>query len=1081
MEKLLTTLVILMFSLISFSQVQVSVMYGDWGEENSWEIVDQLTQNVLIGGVGYASPCQYNDYTYGLPSGEYKFIAYDSYGDGWIGQNCIGSFEITPINGIGTGEIFFNHGRKLEATFTVFSTGTPDIGIAGLINPITSPNLGVETPILKIRNYGSDTLNVVEINYIVNNSTPVNEIYVGNISPGELVEYTFLQPIDMSIPADYNITFSVNVLNDTLQIQNNQLTTTVTNITMIDSFPWVEPFDSFPVPGWYANHISVWVPNIGQSPTNTWLSYANTAAFANMFYWPNGWADFRSPPVLLTEYSKLLFDWSSAYNVLGLDDALEVQISTDLGDTWTTLWYRQGVDLQSEDGATPQLPGYYITEVIDLTQYTGEIVYFNFKAITGHGANIFIDNVSVIHKEPIDIELVDIYIDNDCNFTNTEHINFIIQNDGQEAINNFMVAYSVNGVSYLETVIQTIYASSGSNNTIVYTSNNVFDMSVAGNYTIDANVITIGDNEFNSLVKTFKNIYTINTFPFVEDFETGKTDYFKFTENKHSEVEIYQVDTTSAWYETQANTYYNGNIGHFVLMSAEGQGSDGWGGNTYELAWSSSTRISEIYSCPIDATSLTTLELKIDLKQFLKYQVYYTWFRVLVNDSVIGDLGNNTGYNPTTEYSDDVVQITYNLNEYAGTIFDLKFQAVNKYDNDIYPMGNMTMLDNITLQEVPLITQEIDLKSGWGLMSTYVEAPEPSFDTIFANVITEVILVKADNGTVYWPLYGLNMIGDISIYEGYQIKTYNQTSINIEGYAAIPEENAFIIDAGFSLIPYMRDNPGNIGLIMSSITSDIVLIGDENGLVYWPLYGVNMIGDMLDGEGYKMVAQNSITFTYPSNTDPTIIGTSGNKTMVKELQHYDKVEPTSSNMFLAIESDQICYGDEIGVYTGDKLIGSTVVQKDGVGIVTIWGNDVDINDNKVANEGDIYTIELFRYNESVVNKLSNLVFKTGSEHYKTNSIAVVVDFDPFTKLYQNYPNPVTGNTNIDFLLNVSGDISIELYDNSGKHILTIVNRYYNSGLNTVEFDISDIKSGIYYYIMRTEIGKSHVKKMTILN
>lgn len=74
-------------------------------------------------------------------------------------------------------------------------------------------------------------------------------------------------------------------------------------------------------------------------------------------------------------------------------------------------------------------------------------------------------------------------------------------------------------------------------------------------------------------------------------------------------------------------------------------------------------------------------------------------------------------------------------------------------------------------------------------------------------------------------------------------------------------------------------------------------------------------------------------------------------------------------------------------------------------------------------------------------------------------------------LYQNYPNPFNPATTIKFnippLRGVSGSagrgVSLIIYDITGKVISTLVNQPLNAGKYEVDFDASNLPSGVYFY------------------
>ncbi len=83
------------------------------------------------------------------------------------------------------------------------------------------------------------------------------------------------------------------------------------------------------------------------------------------------------------------------------------------------------------------------------------------------------------------------------------------------------------------------------------------------------------------------------------------------------------------------------------------------------------------------------------------------------------------------------------------------------------------------------------------------------------------------------------------------------------------------------------------------------------------------------------------------------------------------------------------------------------------------------------------------------------------------------------ELFQNYPNPFNPTTTIRYEVPESGHVTITVYNMLGRKITTLVNGNQSAGLNKVEFNASDLVSGIYYYKMKTE-KTIIVKKMILL-
>lgn len=84
-------------------------------------------------------------------------------------------------------------------------------------------------------------------------------------------------------------------------------------------------------------------------------------------------------------------------------------------------------------------------------------------------------------------------------------------------------------------------------------------------------------------------------------------------------------------------------------------------------------------------------------------------------------------------------------------------------------------------------------------------------------------------------------------------------------------------------------------------------------------------------------------------------------------------------------------------------------------------------------------------------------------------------------LKQNYPNPYNPVTNISFVLpeNFSGNVTLKVYDLSGRLVKSVLNDNMNGGNYSVTFDGSQLSSGVYFYTLNAG-NFSDVKRMILL-
>jgi hypothetical protein len=83
------------------------------------------------------------------------------------------------------------------------------------------------------------------------------------------------------------------------------------------------------------------------------------------------------------------------------------------------------------------------------------------------------------------------------------------------------------------------------------------------------------------------------------------------------------------------------------------------------------------------------------------------------------------------------------------------------------------------------------------------------------------------------------------------------------------------------------------------------------------------------------------------------------------------------------------------------------------------------------------------------------------------------------ELYQNYPNPFNPITTINYSLYRSGFVTIKIFDVIGREIKTLVSEEKSHGNYSLQFDGSNLTSGIYFYQIRTN-GFIQTNKMILL-
>ncbi len=82
------------------------------------------------------------------------------------------------------------------------------------------------------------------------------------------------------------------------------------------------------------------------------------------------------------------------------------------------------------------------------------------------------------------------------------------------------------------------------------------------------------------------------------------------------------------------------------------------------------------------------------------------------------------------------------------------------------------------------------------------------------------------------------------------------------------------------------------------------------------------------------------------------------------------------------------------------------------------------------------------------------------------------------KLFQNYPNPFNPKTTIEFNLPVDGYVNLTIMNVLGQKIATLIDDELKAGIHAIDFDASNLTSGVYFYKLIAGNFKD-IKKMII--
>jgi hypothetical protein len=272
--------------------------------------------------------------------------------------------------------------------------------------------------------------------------------------------------------------------------------------------------------------------------------------------------------------------------------------------------------------------------------------------------------------------------------------------------------------------------------------------------------------------------------------------------------------------------------------------------------------------------------------------------------------------------------------------------------------------------------------------------------------------------------------------------------------------------------------------MLSAFTSDIYVVKTASGMVYWPAFGYNSIGNMNPGEGYKIRMINGQDLLYPANT----AAVAKSQVVVQTPVYFSEINRTGNNMTLGIPAEswneQPAIGDEIGVYGSNGLLTGAAVYQGGDLVVTLWGDDNLTSGIEGLTEGEQFMIHVYNQSGKTTRSFVISSWIEGDGRYSDDAIQIAgklqsVAGTPVFSISQNAPNPASIYTEVEFTLPVDLYVTINVYNVLGEKVGQIEGRNFSAGNHTIKLDVSEYNAGNYFYTLTAGAFEA-TRQMTVV-
>ncbi|MEP7164083.1 MAG: T9SS type A sorting domain-containing protein [Ferruginibacter sp.] len=289
-----------------------------------------------------------------------------------------------------------------------------DAGVIGVTALPASPQLCSGTPVnltATVKNFGTTTQNAIPVYYKVNGGPavgPVNTVGPILTNGTENVVFNGANAFTPPTGGTYTIKVFTQLGSDATAAND---TTTITYVVgnKIAAFPYIEPFTT--APGWtvFTEVVAGTTPIWGLATATAGPDgvASNVAGKANFFNASAGRIERLQSPVMdFTSLTSPVVHYYVSHRTFtgGEDDGLEMVISTDCGQTFSTLVPTKfntstpSLSTLSPLGTSyvPSAAGNWRHESIDLSAYAGQSsVIIGFRALSDFGNSLWLDNFIV--------------------------------------------------------------------------------------------------------------------------------------------------------------------------------------------------------------------------------------------------------------------------------------------------------------------------------------------------------------------------------------------------------------------------------------------------------------------------------------------------------------------------------------------------------------------------------------------------------------------------------------------------------------------------------------------------------------
>jgi len=404
----------------------------------------------------------------------------------------------------------------------------------------------------------------------------------------------------------------------------------------------------------------------------------------------------------------------------------------------------------------------------------------------------------------------------------------------------------------------------------------------------------------------------------------------------------------------------------------------------------------------------------------------------------------------------------------------------------------------------------ISMHEGWNLVSSPFVPEDRDIEALFSRLVVRrnLIMVKDHNGRFFLPAHDFNNIPHWDVNQGYLVKLNEADNLWITG-EEVEADRPIPLQEGWSMAAYFPVEEMEAETAFDNIADELIIAKDGDGHFYLPRFNFNNMPPLYRGAGYQVKVSEEVELVWNVEVDELLqrCGTGyslpvfpydkasqgketwatsspGQTTHQNGLLHFTRKDETGSNMSILVTN--LPEEGEIGAFTTSGIcVGATAFRdQEKVGLA-VWGDDESTEELDGLKEGEAFTLKFWNSNRSIEFDLepgsiiagSGLIYETdGFTFFAAQALPSIPDQ---YYLSQNYPNPFNSTTILPYGLPETSEMSIRIYDISGRLVETLIDSNVEPGYHKAIWDASTVSVGVYLVKMETGAFSS-VRKVILV-